>query len=73
VHELCQRNAVILNGAALVKHMIDANLGMSVSRSSEVKRIDTDWFGEGVGTSKDSGGCFARNSCAHAASGKHLD
>jgi restriction endonuclease Mrr len=27
--------------------MIDANLGVSVSRAYEVKRIDTDYFGEG--------------------------
>jgi restriction endonuclease Mrr len=36
-----------IDDAALVKHMIDANLGVSVSHAYEVKRIDTDYFGEG--------------------------
>jgi restriction system protein len=38
---------VLMDGAALVKHMIDHNLGVSVARAYEVKRIDTDYFGEG--------------------------
>jgi restriction endonuclease Mrr len=39
-------NAVLIDGTALVKHMIDANLGVSISCSYEVTRIDTDYFGE---------------------------
>jgi restriction endonuclease Mrr len=38
----CQRD-----GIALAMHMTDANLGVSVPRAYDVKRIDTDWFGEG--------------------------
>jgi hypothetical protein len=36
-----------IDGTALVKPTIDHNLGVSGSRSCEVKRIGTDWFGEG--------------------------
>jgi restriction endonuclease Mrr len=46
-HDDCSLNGVLIVGTDLVKHMIDANLGVSVSRAYEVKRIDTDYFGEG--------------------------
>jgi hypothetical protein len=36
-----------IDGTALVKHTIAPNLGVSVSRSYEVNRLDTDRFGEG--------------------------
>jgi restriction system protein len=37
---------VLIDGAALAKHMIDHNVGVSVSRSYEVKKIDSDYFNE---------------------------
>jgi restriction system protein len=37
---------VLIHGAALAKHMIDQNVGVSVSRSYEVKKIDSDYFSE---------------------------
>lgn len=37
---------VLIDGAALAKHMIDHNVGVSVARSYEVKRIDSDYFSE---------------------------
>ncbi len=37
---------VLIDGAALAKHMIDHNVGVSVARSYEVKKIDSDYFSE---------------------------
>jgi restriction system protein len=37
---------VLIDGAALAKHMIDHNIGVSPVRSYEVKKIDLDYFGE---------------------------
>lgn len=37
---------VLIDGAALAKHMIDHNVGVSISRSYEVKKIDSDFFSE---------------------------
>ena len=37
---------VLIDGAALAKHMIDHNVGVSISRSYEVKKIDSDYFSE---------------------------
>jgi len=37
---------VLIDGAALAKHMIDHNVGVSLSRSYEVKKIDSDYFTE---------------------------
>jgi restriction system protein len=37
---------VLIDGAALAKHMIDHNVGVSVSRSYEIKKIDSDYFSE---------------------------
>lgn len=37
---------VLIDGADLAKHMIDHNVGVSLSRSYEVKRIDSDYFSE---------------------------
>lgn len=37
---------VLIDGAALAKHMIDHNVGVSMSRSYEVKKIDSDYFTE---------------------------
>jgi restriction system protein len=37
---------VLIDGAALAKHMIDHNVGVSTSRSYEVKKIDSDYFSE---------------------------
>jgi restriction system protein len=37
---------VLIDGAALAKQMIDHNVGVSVSRSYEVKKIDSDYFSE---------------------------
>lgn len=37
---------VLMDGAELAKHMIDHNVGVSVSRSYEIKKIDSDYFGE---------------------------
>jgi restriction system protein len=37
---------VLMDGSALAKHMIDHNVGVSTSRSYEVKKIDSDYFSE---------------------------
>jgi restriction system protein len=37
---------VLIDGVALAKHMIDHNVGVSMSRSYEVKKIDSDYFTE---------------------------
>lgn len=37
---------VLIDGAALAKHMIDQDVGVSTSRSYEVKKIDSDYFSE---------------------------
>ena len=37
---------VLIDGAALAKHMIDYNVGVSISRSYDVKKIDSDFFSE---------------------------
>jgi restriction system protein len=37
---------VLIDGAALAKLMIDYNVGVSTSRSYELKRIDLDYFAE---------------------------
>ena len=37
---------VLIDGSALAKHMIDHNVGVSTSRSYEVKKIDSDYFSE---------------------------
>lgn len=37
---------VLIDGATLAKHMIDHNVGVSISRSYEVKKIDSDYFNE---------------------------
>lgn len=37
---------VLIDGAALARHMIDHNVGVSVARTYEVKRIDSDYFSE---------------------------
>ena len=37
---------VLIDGPALAKHMIDHNIGVSPVRSYEVKKIDSDYFGE---------------------------
>ena len=37
---------VLIDGATLAKHMIDHNVGVSTSRSYEVKKIDSDYFNE---------------------------
>jgi hypothetical protein len=44
-----QGATALTNGAPLAKHMVEHNLGVSVSRSYDVNRIDTDYFGEGCG------------------------
>jgi restriction endonuclease Mrr len=46
-NEIRKRKIVLTNGTELAKHMIAPNLGVSVSRSYEVNRLDTDRFGEG--------------------------
>jgi len=38
---------VLIDGAALARHMIDHNVGVSMSRSYVVKKIDSDYFTEG--------------------------
>jgi hypothetical protein len=38
---------VTTDGSALAKHTIAPNLGVSSSRSYDVKRIAAYWFGEG--------------------------
>ena len=38
---------VLINGVALAKRTTSPNLAVSVSHAYEVKRIGTDWFGEG--------------------------
>jgi restriction system protein len=37
---------VLIDGAALAKHMIDQDVGVSTLRSYEVKKIDSDYFSE---------------------------
>lgn len=37
---------VLIDGAALAKYMIDHNVGVSLARSYEVKKIDSDYFSE---------------------------
>lgn len=37
---------VLIDGAALAKYMIDHNVGVSIARSYEVKKIDSDYFSE---------------------------
>ena len=37
---------VLIDGSALAKHMIDQSVGVSTSRSYEVKKIDSDYFSE---------------------------
>jgi restriction system protein len=37
---------VLIDGPALAKYMIDHNIGVSPVRSYEVKKIDSDYFGE---------------------------
>jgi len=37
---------VLIDGEALAKYMIDHNVGVSVSRSYEIKKIDYDYFSE---------------------------
>lgn len=37
---------VLIDGASLAKHMIDHNVGVSPTRSYEVKKIDSDYFSE---------------------------
>jgi len=37
---------VLIDGAALAKYMIDHNVGVSLARSYEVKKIDYDYFSE---------------------------
>jgi restriction system protein len=37
---------VLIDGAALARHMIDHDVGVSASRSYDVKRIDSDYFTE---------------------------
>lgn len=37
---------VLIDGIALAKYMIDHNVGVSISRSYEVKKIDSDYFSE---------------------------
>lgn len=37
---------VLIDGLALAKHMIDQSVGVSTSRSYEVKKIDSDYFSE---------------------------
>lgn len=37
---------VLIDGTALAKYMIDHNVGVSISRSYEVKKIDSDYFSE---------------------------
>lgn len=35
---------VLIDGVMLAKHMIDHNVGVSIARSYEIKRIDSDYF-----------------------------
>jgi len=35
---------VLIDGAALAKHMIDHNVGVSSAQTYEVKKIDSDYF-----------------------------
>lgn len=37
---------VLMDGASLVRHMIENNVGVSVTRAYEVKKIDSDYFAE---------------------------
>lgn len=37
---------VLIDGETLAKYMIDHNVGVSVSRAYEVKKVDADYFGE---------------------------
>lgn len=37
---------VLIDGSALAKHMIDHSVGVSTTRSYEVKKIDSDYFSE---------------------------
>lgn len=37
---------VLIDGVMLAKHMIDHNVGVSIARSYEIKRIDSDYFSE---------------------------
>ena len=37
---------VLIDGPALAKYMIDHNVGVSLARSYEVKKIDSDYFSE---------------------------
>ena len=37
---------VLIDGAKLARHMIDHNVGVSASRSYEVKKVDSDYFTE---------------------------
>jgi len=37
---------VLIDGSALAKYMIDPGVGVSTTRSYEVKKIDSDYFSE---------------------------
>ena len=37
---------VLIDGASLVRYMIDSGVGVSAYRTYEVKRIDSDYFAE---------------------------
>jgi restriction system protein len=41
-----ESKVVLIDGPTLVKYMIDHNVGVSLSQTYEVKRIDTDYFSE---------------------------
>ena len=39
---------VLINGDLLAKYMIDHNVGVSIERTYEIKRVDSDYFAENV-------------------------
>lgn len=45
---LHQSYIVLIDGDALMRLMIKNNLGVSVEQTYEVKRIDTDFFSDGL-------------------------
>ena len=42
--ENVSQNIVLINGKILTKHMIEYNVGVQVSYTYEIKKIDNDYF-----------------------------
>ena len=49
--ERSSKRVILINGSELARYMINHNVGVSIEKTYEIKRVDSDYFPENTGTS----------------------